>query len=70
MPVAVERWFGLVGAMDQMGGAQASMLGRRDGVRSDMKWEVEEVREVGLVMSEAKDGGYEGKRGGELVLRF
>ena len=37
VPVAVEKWFRLVGVRDQMGGAQASMLGRRDGVRSDMK---------------------------------
>ena len=31
---------------------------------------MEDVREVGLVMSEAEGGGYEEKQGGELVLRF
>ena len=48
----MEKWSRLVGATNQMGSARGPMLGR--------KWGAEEVREAGLVMSEAKGGGYVG----------
>ena len=65
------KWSRLIGARGlKLGGVQGPMLGRRDGARSGMKWEVEEMRETGLAMNGAEGGGYEGKWSDEMVLRF